>query len=369
MTPIAAVLSELDRQSSEPLDVVFVCDKGFSEQARKIMQTAPMDVDVRIISAGKLRRYEHFRFVDYLTTPSVILSNFVDVFKLAIGFFQSLGIMMRFRPDVVFAKGGFVCLPIGWAARLMRVPVVIHDSDARPGLTNRLLAPFATAIATGYPLENYSYDTTKSRYTGVPIRHDIEPVSEANQSVAKRSLGVDPDKLLVVATGGGLGSRQINHAMVASVGVVRSHSARAIVIAGKKHYQETLEIARECGDVLTVQDFVSEGMIELLSAADVVVTRASATSLQELAGLKKAIIVVPARQLGDQHKNAAVYREADAAIVLNDDQLEAGELATTLDALFADSDRRDVLAAHLHDFAHPDAAQAVAQLILETAAA
>lgn len=327
------------------------------------MSGAKVPVRITAITAGKFRRYKHFRFIDYLTTPSVTLQNMVDLMKITVGFLQSLWIMLRFRPDVVFAKGGFVCLPVGWAARMLRIPVVIHDSDARPGLTNRLLAPFAHAIATGYPLENYPYDTDKTIYTGVPIRVECQPVDEARQKAAKKAYGLAAQRQLVVGFGGGLGAKSINAAIVESAKALES--TQFIVVAGVKHYESTLDAAADLGNV-QVLEFLANGMIELLSAADVVVTRASATALQELAGLKKPIIAVPARQLGDQHKNAEVYQTKGAAIILNDSELEQGDLTPQLQRILGDESVRNSLATHLHTFARPHAARDVATLILKT---
>lgn len=341
----------------------FVCDKGFASQTRSIMAGADVPVRVSTISAGKFRRYRHFRFVDYITTPSVTLKNIADITKIVVGFFQALWIIGRFRPDVIFAKGGFVCLPVGWAARVWRVPLVLHDSDARPGLTNRLLAPSASAIATGYPLDNYSYNETISTYTGVPIRHGSRVVSEEKQRELKRAYGIAAGTKLVVGMGGGLGARSINRALVACAHSMAHHAVKIIIVSGVKHYEETVQLAAG-NEQIEVLEFVAEGMIELLSAADLVVTRASATSLQELAGLAKPIVAVPARQLGDQHKNAAVYAAKDAAVVLDDDALERGELDAAVDALLGDTKARESLARNLHAFARPHAARDVARVIL-----
>lgn len=329
------------------------------------MVGASMPVQVSTISAGKFRRYKHFRTVDYITTPGVMLHNLVDVSKIIFGTLQALWIVARFRPDVVFAKGGFVCLPVGWAARLARVPVVIHDSDARPGLTNRLLASFARVIATGYPLENYPYNRAKSVYTGVPIRLGCDPVSPHRQAETKRAYAVEDTTLLIVGVGGGLGANAINTALIESAGVLEDRDVKIIIVAGVKHYAATLEAAKDYRRV-EVLEFVAEGMIELLSAADIVVTRASATSLQELAGLEKAIIAVPARQLADQHKNAEQYENKRAAVVLDDDALEAGALTDALLDLLNSESTRKSLARNLHEFARPNAARDVARLIIET---
>ena len=370
VTPIVAVLNELKRQlDNEPLTVSFICDKAFEEQARRIMATADVPVSVSVVSAGKLRRYAHFKAVDYIITPSIVIKNAADLLKTGWGFLQALVLLLRKRPDVVFAKGGYVCLPVGWAAGVLKIPLVIHDSDARPGLTNRMLAPFAHAIATGYPLENYSYDKNRSTYTGVPTRDNLQPVDDKTMATFKRELGVDEASQLVVALGGGLGSRVINDAVLLAAPKLADANIFTILIAGKAQYEHAVAKAGDFSDSLRVLEFVSEGMTRLLAAADVVVSRASATALQELAGLAKPIIAVPARQLGDQQKNAALYVAADAAIVLTDTQLEAGELQTQLIKLLGDAHRRDELSRAVRAFSKPNAAHDVAALVVKTARA
>jgi UDP-N-acetylglucosamine--N-acetylmuramyl-(pentapeptide) pyrophosphoryl-undecaprenol N-acetylglucosamine transferase len=329
------------------------------------MNGASMKVHVRVITAGKLRRYANFRPIDYLWSPSLLLKNLFDGFKVIVGIVQSLWLLIRFRPDIVFAKGGFVCLPVGWAARLLRVPIVIHDSDARPGLTNKFLASFAAAIATGYPLENYPYDAAKSVYTGVPTKQGFEPVSTQEKVRLKATLGLLPDSQLIVAVGGGLGSRIINEALIGAVDSLVASNAQAVLIAGIKHYEAAQTAAEALGGTLDIRSFAKPAEMQLLlAAADIVVTRASATFLQELAGLEKPIIAIPARQLGDQHKNAELYRVAGAAVVLTDDQLEEGLLGPTISELVSDPARQEAMADRLGQFAKPEAAQKVAELIM-----
>lgn len=363
VTPVVAVLNELAKLPDTDIESVrFVCDRGFAEQAAKIMESAHVPLETSIIMAGKLRRYRQFRFVDYITTPSVVGKNILDLGKIAIGFLQSLWLIWRYKPDVMFAKGGFVCLPVGWAARVLRVPIVIHDSDARPGLTNRLLASFAKTIATGFPLDYYPYPLKKSKYVGVPIREGYKPVSAAAQRSFKAKLNVPDGTLLVVAFGGGLGSQAINTAMLDAAPMLKSLHTRAVLISGVKHY-DIVKQAAESMKEFTVLEFVSEGMAQLLAAADVVVTRASATSLQELAGLAKPVIAVPARQLGDQHKNAELFTDSGAAVVLQDEDLAHGILKDELQVLLKSSDMRKQLSEKIHRFARPDAAKQVALLI------
>ena len=359
MTPVVAVLGELAKQTTLS-EVLFVCDRSFAHQAKGIMSHATMPVKTRVISAGKLRRYKHFRIWDYIIHPSVMARNVLDSGKIIVGIFQSISVIRSYSPDVVFLKGGYVCLPVGIAARLCKIPVLIHDSDARPGLTNRMLAPKADKIATGYPVENYPYDTAKTHYTGVPINDKFTTVSPERQSALKKRLGFSGTTPLIIAIGGGLGSRSINEAMIEALPKLAGVGAHAVIVAGKSNYARVKEDCEPYHNV-TVFEFVAEGLVSLLGAADIVVTRASATSLQELAGLKKPVIAVPAKQLGDQHKNATVYEAAQAAVVLSDDDIALpNRLANEIVNLLHDTKRRQLLAENLHEFARPHAARAAA---------
>lgn len=345
-----------------------MCDKAFEVQARGVMsQTVQVPVMVRTITAGKFRRYKHLTMARQLLMPRIVFANLGDACKVGIGLIQSLILIARFRPDVVFAKGGYVCLPVGIAAVWLRVPLVLHDSDARPGLTNTLLARHATAIGTGSPLENYKYRPEISRYVGVPIAADFRPFDEEMQRAAKRHLGFDENAPLVVVTGGGLGSVAINLATLQSASRLLAEGVQLFHITGRKHFDEVNMLAIKDARY-QVAPFVFEGMPETLGAADVVVSRASATFVQELAGLAKPTILIPAKTLGDQRKNAEVYRQAEAAVVLTDDDIaEADTYADTIQQLLADGEKRKELATRLHAFARPHAARDVATMILETA--
>lgn len=324
-------------------------------------------VEVKTITAGKFRRYSHLSLIRHLTIPSIVFANIRDLFKIAIGFFQSIAIIIRFKPDVVFAKGGFVCLPLGMAARIMRIPIVVHDSDTRPGLTNSILGRWAAAIATGSPLENYRYPAAISQYVGVPIAAEFAPYSIADQQAAKQQMGFDPKRPLLVVTGGGLGAVTINDAMVLAAKDLLADDVQVYHVTGRKHYDEINALAPK-HDGYKVAPFVYEGMAGVLGAADIVISRASATFIQELAGLRKAAILVPSRALGDQRKNATVYKEAGAAIVLTDDEIaEPGALYAHLSQLLKDPAHMQTIAERLHNYARPHAARDVATIIANTA--
>jgi UDP-N-acetylglucosamine--N-acetylmuramyl-(pentapeptide) pyrophosphoryl-undecaprenol N-acetylglucosamine transferase len=331
------------------------------------MQQLTFPVKVTTIPSGKLRRYAHFSWWHYVRHFSIVLHNLYDSLKTVAGFFASIWLIARFRPDIVFAKGGFVCLPVGYAARLLRVPLVIHDSDARPGLTNRLLARFAQAIGTGMPLENYTYNAIITTYVGVPIDPAITPVSDAQKIQYRKEQGLPIDTPLIVTVGGGLGSVVINTATIAAARDIEEAGVSAYFynVTGVGNYDTACEQSEGTLQYKAVA-FVYENMHKVLGAADIVVTRASATTLQELAGLRKAVIAVPAKQLGDQKKNAELFGSYGAVEVLQDDALEK-DLPDVLIKLLNDGTRRERLATKLHEFARPHAARDMAQIISKVA--
>lgn len=345
---------------------MFVCDKAFESQSRGLMKHAEVPVTVRTIMAGKLRRYHGVPIYRQLLDFKTVFHNVVDIFKIVVGFFQSLWLLGRFRPEIVFAKGGFVCLPMGIAAKLRGIPIVIHDSDTRPGLTNRVLAKYATRIATGSPLENYPYDKTISSYVGVPINPDFHPFSDEEQKAAKLSIGVvDARHPLLVVTGGGLGSKAINDAIVEIAPDLVEKKIEIYHITGKKHAAK-VEKAAINHPLYHIVPFVYKDMASVLGAADVVISRGSATFLQELAALKKATIVIPAKHLSDQVKNATVYRDAEAVMTLTDDELKRPKiLYEAVMELIDNPAAIHVMSDRLYSFARPDAALDTARLIVE----
>lgn len=330
------------------------------------MQHALIPVPVQVIRAGKLRRYHGVPLWKQLVDLPTVAKNVRDVALIGTGFIQSLVLLRRFRPDVVFAKGGYVCLPIGYAAWLLRIPLVIHDSDARPGLTNKLLSRHAQAIATGSPLENYPYPAEITTYTGVPIDPAFRPYTEAEVRAAKHAIGiVDLDKPLVVVTGGGLGAESINTGIVTIADRLLADGYAIYHVTGKKHFERVKAAAPEHA-AYHIVEFVYKDMATVLGAADVVVSRGSATFLQELAALAKPTVIIPAAHLGDQMKNAVSYRKANAALVLDDTEAAEGEALYEAIKHCIDNPKETAqMTERFHAFARDDAALEVAKIIVD----
>ena len=293
--------------------------------------------------------------------------NFIDLFKVFGGFLQSFYKLIIWRPDVVFTKGGFVCLPVGMAARLLKIPLVIHDSDAHPGLTNRVLSRWATAIATGAPLEYYSYPKEISTYVGIPISKDFKIYNDDEQRRAKQKWGLAEDKPLLVVTGGGLGAKRLNNTLLAALPKLQQRVA-VVLVSGAGHYEEVKKNAPKNNQMFQLHSFVND-MNTLLGAADVVVARAGATTILELAALEKPTILVPNAALtgGHQLKNAAVYGDAQVAIVLNeDDMVEDPDLLVKAVWSYLDDPKTTrSMATRFGKFARPRAAYNMARLILD----
>jgi len=257
-------------------------------------------------------------------------------------------------------------LPVGYVAKVLRIPFVIHDSDAHPGLTNRLLAPFASKIGTGLPLEYYNYPADKAKYVGIPVAKEFKVYSTKEQKDFKRQLGFDEDRPLIVVTGGGLGAVKINNAIADSLDKLLAE-ASVTLISGNAQYDE---LQKRLGKRQNwrLEAFIYKDMFKVLAAADLVVARAGATTLLELAALGKPTIIVPNSMLtaGHQLKNAKVYQDNLAAVVVTEEEMESEPNALAekaLQILRAPNILRE-LGQNFAKFAKPNAAQDVAKIIL-----
>lgn len=299
------------------------------------------------------------------------MPNIRDSFFLLIGFFQSYYELRRWRPDAIFFKGGFVCLPVGFAAKALKIPFIIHDSDAYPGLTNRILSRWALKIATGAPAEYYPYPPEKIVYVGVPIDERCIIYNKNQQGLYKESLGFSAKRPLTVITGGGLGAEAINRATVAILGDL-IEATNVVLICGTAHYQKISEQTSQYPqERFLLRGFVSDGMIEQLAAADLVVARAGATTLRELAGLAKPTVIIPSPYLSGDHqtKNAQMYGSKNAAVVVDEKHVTArpDTLFEILEELLNNPEKMAKMGKRIHEFARPHAASDTAKLIIDVA--
>lgn len=364
---MVAVLREI-KQSHPRAQIRFWCDKKFAPQVRSIMSNFDESIPVQVIISGKLRRYYHLSLMQHLMWPSLMLRNIRDSFLVEAGVVQSLAKLILWRPDVVFTKGGYVCLPVGLATKILGIPLVIHDSDAHPGLTNRILSRWASSIATGAPLEYYHYPKAKTRYVGIPVSDEFHPFSDQEVALARRVWQLDEHRPLIVVTGGGLGAQRINDTVAESLDELLKLGS-VVLVAGSAQYDELRAITPPNSKHFQLHPFISKDMALLLGAADVVVARAGATTILELAALAKPVILIPNGKLtgGHQLKNAAVYSKKDAVVIIDEEQmLDDHKLLTqAIAGLLANPSQTKAMTQRFLLFARPDAARNMADMILE----
>lgn len=355
------------RKSHPRSEIRFWCDRKFTKQARGLISNLDSNIQVQTVIAGKFRRYHHLSAIRQLLWFSLVILNIRDAILAIFGFIQSLIKLILWRPDVVFCKGGYVCLPVGLAAHILRIPLVIHDSDAHPGLTNRILSRYAKKIATGAPLSYYNYPPEKASYVGIPISPEFHEFSESEKINAKKLWQVDERKPLIVVTGGGLGASRINDAVALKLDELLKFGS-VVLISGDNQYDELRALTPQNSPDFQLHNFVSKNMAELLGAADVVVTRAGATTILELAALAKPTIIIPNGRLtgGHQLKNAAVYQNAGAAVIVDEAEMELNPqvLISAIRDILSDNEKAEQMSRSLHDFARPNAAANVADMIL-----
>lgn len=332
-----------------------------------MIKHSKIEVKVEKIFAGKLRRYHKASLGSRLIDIKTNARNFFDLFTIALGFAQSLVKLVLWRPRVVFCKGGFVCLPVGLAASILRIPLIIHDSDAHSGLTNRVLARWARFIAVGAPLEYYNYPSAKTRYAGVPVKADFRPYTDAEKLRAKELFHFTPDKPLLVVAGGGLGAKRINDAMLAIAPELIKQLSVAH-LCGVRQYDDLKDKLPKSNNYKLIA-FLSDHLARLLGAADIVVTRVGASAMAELAAAGASVIMVPNAQLtgGHQLKNAKIFAEAGAALSLDETALsdQPKLLLEQILRLLNDPPWRQQLSHNLAGFAKPEAAKITADLIEE----
>ena len=375
VTPVVAVVREILKVRPRA-KIEFWTDKKYYKNARKITIENGLDIKIRKVVAGKLRRYTNFTFITYLQNFDVVIKNVIDFFKTIGGLFQSFFRLLVNCPDVIFLKGGYVCLPVGVVAHLLRIPYVIHDSDAAPGLTNRVLSKHATKIATGMPLEYYNYPEERAEWTGIPISEEFSPASEAKQRALKKELGFDEKEPLIVVTGGSQGAQHINEAMREILPQVLKISS-VMLIAGRERYPEMLDLKDyevwEEGELKTnfrIIEFSAE-MYKLFGAADIVISRAGASTMTELSSMAKAVIMVPNEKLPGYHqvKNAAAYEKANAAVVVPDDKMHEDPelLLKAVRRLINHPEEREEISKNLKKFSKDNAAENLAKTVISVA--
>lgn len=376
ITPILSVATEFKKLQPKA-EIRYVGQRGDTLGSLTTAKNSPIDQSYAVF-AGKWRRYHGVGVWAHIKDWRTILKNLRDLVYLAIGFVQSLIMLIRWRPQVVFIKGGFVGMPVGLAAACLRVPIVTHDSDALPGLTNRVLSRFAAKQCVGLPIEYYKqYSSAKMVHTGVPTNVAYAPLTEKQKNVQKERLQLPKSAVVLTIFGGSLGAVRLNNAVleIAPTLLRRVPNLHILHVTGATQNEEIAtaynELPKDMSGRIWTWPFLPN-LHEITGVADVVVARAGATSLAELGLQEKATIIVPNPYLvgGHQTHNARLLEDKDAAVVVTEKELAHNITAfeAIIDSLLHDERRQKQLGKNLRSLCIPDAAQAISRTLIEVAA-
>ncbi len=306
VTPLLAIAETLRKDRSE-LQLTWLGTVSGPE--KELVREA--GIDFKAISSGKLRRYWS-------------VNNFTDLFKILAGFFEALFFIYQNKPKLVLSAGSFVSVPVVWAARLFRVPVVIEQLDYRPGLANKLMSLAASEVLVTFEKSRLDYGS-KAIWLGAPIREKFYQVDKTIQAPWHFSQG----KPVVLIFGGGTGAAGINR-------LVEDQLDEITKLANVIHLTGRGKGGAEIQSDYYRTDFLEQKlMFAAYHEADLVIARAGLGTLIELAAFKKSSLIIP---MPDSHQldNAKVIEEAGAAIVALEKDLAGKELSLWIKKILAD---------------------------------
>ena len=355
--PLIAVAESINETSKKEnlisAQMYFMSDSPYDAEA-----LVENDITFIHIPAGKIRRY-----------ASVL--NFFDFFRTIFGIIVAFKKVFSLYPDVVFSKGAYTSFPVLVAARLLRIPVIIHESDSVPGKTNLWAGKFALKVAVSYPETAKYFQENKVAFTGNPLRKSVLKI---NRSGGHEYLGLENDIPTVLIIGGSLGAQIINERILDSLprlvekyqilhqtgknNVMDVSKTSEIILAGnpnKKRYR--------------IFDYLNDLTITMAAgAADLIISRAGST-IFEIAVWGIPSIVIPITESNGDHQrmNAYSYARSGAAAVIEESNLTTNVLMNEIDRIIQDKSLRDKMSASARSFAKPDAAAKIAQEIINIA--
>lgn len=304
--------------------------------------------------------------------PAEILHNLATLKNVAVSLGEARRIIREFQPDVAVGTGGYVCYPVLKAASELHVPTAVHESNAVPGLTTKMLESAVSTIMVGFEESRANYKhPERVAVTGTPVRIDF---LSRDARKAKAALGLPADRPLVVSLWGSLGARHMNEIMTdLIVRACASPEFSLIHSAGKAGHEQMLAALasqrpdyRECG--MDVRDYIYD-MPDVMAAADLVLCRAGASTLAELTAMGKPALLVPSPNVTNNHqeKNARVLESAGGAKVLLEGEFTADSLLGVVSGLLSSPEELETMAESMKDLGVPDATERIADLVLDLA--
>ena len=307
-------LALIPRLQADGWEVHYV---GAANSAEESLIARVPGVVFHTVSVGKLRRYFDLR-------------NFTDPFRVNRGIGQASRLMRKLKPNVVFAKGGFVSVPVVYGARLNRIPVVTHESDMSPGLANKLCLPFTSVQCCTFP-EAVKYAKGKGVHTGTPIRPEI---LQGDKAAGLRRFNFTDSRPVLMVVGGSSGAQAINQVVWQALPRL-TENFQVLHLCGKGNLNDVYEGTAN----YTQREYLNEEMADAYACADVLISRAGANALCEILAVRKPALLIPypkGASRGDQLLNAESFRKRGFSHVLQQEDMTPETLVAGVEALYHD---------------------------------
>ncbi len=337
VTPLLAIASEL-RQRDPTVELLFVGTRTGPEQALAELANLPF----RTLSAGKFRRYWSWR-------------NLTDVAEIFRGFWAARRLVADWRPDTIVTAGAAVSVPLVWAGKLAGCRILVHQLDVRPGLANRLMAPWAKVVTVTFESSAKYFPAGRTVYVGNPVRPEI---LAADPVQARAQFRLQPNLPTLLVLGGSTGSNFLN-SLVGAVAFRLVRDWQIVHITGRERDFVELQDTR-----YHRVDFLTWELPHVMAAADLVVGRAGLGTITELAALGKPAILIPLPET-HQEENAAVLAKLKAGVVLAQNRLQPNDFYRLLEHLRKHPSELTQLGHNLHQLYRPEALSRLVDLILK----
>lgn len=342
--------------------------------ANSLMQKYP-DTEILFIGAEGKMEMEKVPAAGYkiLGLPVVgmkrklSLEMFSFFFKVLKSLRKAKKIIKQFDPDVVVGVGGYASGPALRAASSLKIPCLIQEQNSYPGITNKLLAAKASKICVAYDNMDLFFPPQKIIKTGNPVRADIKNIAHKSTE-AFNFFGLKPEKPVILVVGGSLGARTINESISAGLNKIIAENYQIIWQTGKTYISKAKEVVSEINsENIYVSDFIYK-MDFAFSVADIIVSRAGASTISELCIVGKPVIFVPSPNVSEDHqtKNALALVQKDAAIMVKD--IDSHELLINESIeLLKNTERQKILSENIKKLELPDAADIIASEVYKLA--
>ena len=278
--------------------------------------------------------------IKFITVSGLNRKNPIKLIKtlkdLNHGLHEAKQIIKEFKPDLVIGTGGYVCGPVMKTAAGMGIKTYIHEQNAFPGLTNKLLSRGAERVFVAFDDAKKYFKTKKEPVTvGNPVRHAF---TEVDRQTARESLGVKEDEFMVLSFGGSLGAQRINDEMTVAAERLRDRAGlRIFFVTGKRYYSSIMENADKTNARVTYLQYIDD-MPKYLNACDLAITRSGALTVSEITACGRASVMIPSPYVTNNHQyyNAKVVADRGGAILIEEKDLTNGEVADEIEQLMND---------------------------------